>query len=324
MRKNLSVVDLFCGAGGFSRGFKKLGFNIVFGIDVDPNCGKTFKSNYPESIVLVEDIRNISINDIKYLTGKKDFDVVIGGPPCEAFTAANPDREKEPLDRLYKDEVGALVLNFIEIIGGLKPRIFVMENVPEILDGELKSALKKEFRSVGYGNIYFNILRAEDYGTPSHRVRVFISNMRIRPKKVSFKVKVIDVLRDLPEPSEEPLIPNHVPPPRLSMKKMKRVKRLKWGQSLIKYKGAKRYLPNLIRLDPNKIAPTVLGSSRFIHPFEDRLLTVREQARLMSYPDDHIFMGSLDSQYNQVGESVPVSLSEAIARYILNTFYVNS
>ncbi|MEM4434921.1 MAG: DNA cytosine methyltransferase, partial [Sulfolobales archaeon] len=91
-----------------------------------------------------------------------------------------------------------------------------------------------------------------------------------------------------------------------------------FGAALVKYRGyGGRLFPNLVKLDPRRVAPTVMGSSRFIHPYEPRLLTVREQARLMSYPDDHVFMGGKEEQYNQVGESVPPALSGAIARYLL-------
>jgi DNA (cytosine-5)-methyltransferase 1 len=76
-------------------------------------------------------------------------------------------------------------------------------------------------------------------------------------------------------------------------------------------------MPNLIKLHPHKIAPTVLGSSRFIHPYEPRLLTVREQARLMGFPDDHVFLGGRDEQYNQVGEAVPPTVAKAIASEVL-------
>ncbi|MCC6062763.1 MAG: DNA cytosine methyltransferase, partial [Desulfurococcales archaeon] len=75
---------------------------------------------------------------------------------------------------------------------------------------------------------------------------------------------------------------------------------------------------NYMRLDPYDLAPTIMGSSRFIHPFEDRLLTVREQARLMGFPDHHIFVGGRDEQYNQVGEAVPPPLAKAIASYIIS------
>jgi DNA (cytosine-5)-methyltransferase 1 len=177
--------------------------------------------------------------------------------------------------------------------------------------------LRMEFRRAGYPRIYFNILRAEDHGTPSHRLRVFISNIELKPVKRKKRITVAEALKDLPQPGDFP--PNHEPPPPLPPRKLKRIHRLRWGQALILYEGADgKRLPNLIRLDPNKIAPTVLGSSRFIHPFEDRFLTVREQARLMGFPDQFIFYGGRDEQYNQVGEAVPVPLAKAIAEYILN------
>ncbi len=318
MRNGYSVVDLFCGGGGFSRGFEDAGLTTVLAIDNNRAAARTFAGNFSNAVVLVEDIRSLSCDDLLYLLNNKRPTIVIGSPPCEPFTGANPARKKEPLDRLYKDPVGQLVLEFIRIIECLQPKIFVMENVPALLEGDLKVALKEEFRRAGF-NVVFNILRAEDYGTPSHRVRLFASNIPLRPKKLRRRVSVWDAIGDLPEPSEDPVIPNHEKPPRLSKRKLKRVTRLQWGRSVILYEGAGgRRLPNLIRLHPHKVAPTVLGCSRFIHPFEDRLLTVREQARLMGFPDDHVFLGGRDEQYNQVGEAVPPTMAKAIASYILN------
>ncbi len=313
-RRCYKVVDLFCGAGGFSRGFLEAGFTISLGIDNLPAAAKTFKYNFPEAIVLAEDIKEVSGVEIRDLVG--EVDVVIGSPPCEPYTAANPNRKPDPLDRLYRDPIGMLVLHFIRIVGELKPKVWVMENVPGILDNGLKDALKREFKRVGYHKVYFNILRAEHYGTPSRRVRVFISNVKIKPKKHKHTVKVADALRGLPPPNNS-YPPNHSPPP-MSDRKLKRIRSVKRGRALIYYEGyGGRKLPNLIRLDPREPAPTVLGSSRFIHPFEDRLLTVREQARLMGYPDNHVFIGGRDEQYNMVGESVPVPLSKAIAEFIM-------
>jgi len=313
------VIDLFCGAGGFSRGFKEAGYKIILGIDNDKNPARTYKQNFPEAYVLVEDIKNITAQLIKDITGYVQPDLVIGGPPCEPFTPTNPRRKSNPLDRLYSDPVGQLVLHFIRLVGELKPRIFIMENVPAILDGPLKNALRREFTRVGYKKIYFNLLRAEDYGTPSHRLRAFISNIEIKPKrKVRNHITVWEALKDLPPPGT-PEIPNHELPP-ISDRKLKKITRLKWGSAMILYNGArgKRY-PNLIRLHPHKLAPTVMGSSRFIHPYENRFLTVREQARLMGFPDNHVFLGGRDEQYNQVGEAVPVPLAKAIAEHVLNT-----
>ncbi len=317
MREKINLVDLFCGAGGFAKGFYDLGFNIVLAIDNFKLASETYKANFPEAIVVTEDIRDIGCDFIFKILDGKDIDVVIGSPPCEPFTGANPRRKEKPLDRLYSDPMGQLTLEFIRIVKCLKPRIFIMENVPQILDDGLKHALRREFRNAGYSNIFFNILRAEDYGTPSHRVRVFISNIKIKPKRTVKKyITVEEALKDLPEPGSSE-VPNHEPVP-LSPRKLRRIAKVKWGQALIRYEGFKgKLLPNLIRLHPKKLAPTVLGSSRFIHPFEDRFLTVREQARLMGYPDNFVFLGGRDAQFNQVGESVPVPLSKAIASVVL-------
>lgn len=313
MKKKYKLVDLFCGAGGFSLGFKLTGrFRHVLAIDNFPPAARTYKANFPEAIVLVEDIKDITGDDIVSLVGE-DIDVVIGSPPCEPFTGSNPRREKEPLDRLYKDPMGQLTLHFIRIIADIKPKVFVMENVPAIMDNGLKVALKREFRRAGYDKIYFNILRAEDYGTPSHRLRVFISNIEIRPRKIKKRITVDEALRGLSILGNN--VPNNEPPP-LSPRKLKRISRLRWGQALIYYEGAKRRFPNLIRLNPNTIAPTVQGSSRFIHPYENRFLTVREQARLMGFPDMFVFYGGRDEQYNQVGEAVPVTLAKAVAEEV--------
>jgi len=314
LKTKYRLVDLFCGAGGFSEGFYSTGrYDILLAIDNFRAAALTYKVNFPSTTVLIEDIRDV---DERVLEDHVDVevDVVIGSPPCEPFTGANPNREKNPIDRLYKDPIGQLTLHFIRIVGILKPRVFIMENVPAIMDDGLKTAIVKEFKRVGYSRVFFNILRAEDFGTPSHRLRVFISNIELKPKASQKKTTVWDALKDLPPPGDYP--PNHQPPPPIPMRKLKKINRLKWGEALIYYEGATKRLPNLIRLHPFKIAPTVLGSSRFIHPFEDRFLTVREQARLMGFPDQFVFIGGRDEQYNLVGEAVPVPLARSIAEYV--------
>ncbi len=318
MSGSLSLLDLFSGAGGFSRGFMEESFQILLAIDNDKSAARTFTANFPGSLVLNEDIRDVTCDDIRYLINGRQPEIIIGSPPCEPFTAANPRRLREPLDRLYSDPTGSLVLEFVRIVGCMKPRIFVMENVPAILDGELKNAIRREFASAGYTSIYYNILRAEDFGVPSRRVRVFISNIRLDPPKQKVRKTVWEAIGDLPPPSQDPPIPNHDIPPSLSPRKLKRASKAGFGVALVRYRGyGGRLYPNLVKLDPFDIAPTVLGSSRFIHPYEPRLLTVREQARLMSFPDDHIFLGGKEEQYNQVGEAVPPAISRVIARYVL-------
>ena len=310
------VVDLFCGAGGFSRGFKDEGFQVVLGIDNVEAIAESFRRNFPDAEVLVEDISSLRSEEIYSITG--DIDVIIGGPPCEPFTGANPQRRPNPLDRLYEDPIGRLVLHYIRIVGDLKPKVFVMENVPALLEGPLREAIERELARVGYLRVYFNVLRAEDYGTPSHRLRLFISNIRIRPLPLKRRITVIEAIGDLPPPQVPHGIPNHDYVP-ISPRKQKRIGKLRWGEALIRYSGADgKVLFNYVRLHPYKLAPTVMGSSRFVHPFEDRLLTVREQARLMGFPDDHVFLGGRDLQFDQVGEAVPPPLARVIAREVRN------
>ncbi|ABL77825.1 DNA cytosine methyltransferase [Thermofilum pendens] len=318
MSSELTVLDLFAGAGGFSRGFAEEGFSIVGAVEVDPLAAEAFRLNFPGARVFEEDVREVHSRDILLGLGFRPR-VIIGGPPCEAYSRANPRREREPLDRLYKDPVGSLVLHYIRIVGDLEPEVFVMENVPGILDEGLGEVLREEFSRVGYHDVYFNVLVAEHYGTPSHRVRVFISNKRISPPKTGKTITVWDAIGDLPPPDPYYEIPNHEPVT-LSAGKAKRVAKLRWGEALVHYRGyGGRVLRNLVRLHPYRVAPTVMGSSRFVHPFENRLLTVREQARLMGFPDTHVFVGSKEAQFNQVGEAVPVPLARAIAREVKKT-----
>ncbi len=314
-REKYIVIDLFCGAGGFSRGFQDTGkFEIRLGVDLDTHCVRTFSFNFKRAVVLCEDIRSITGRDIlKYLDQKPH--VVIGGSPCEPFTGVNPYRMPDPLDRLYVDELGQLTLHFIRLVGELEPEVFVLENVPGIAREPIRSAIEEEFRRVGYSKVYFNELRAEHYGNPSCRRRVFVSNIELKPKKMKRIITVREALSGLPPPGS-PEVPNH-DLVTLNPRKEKRVARLRWGEALYKFVGADgNVYVNYYRLHPDKPAPTVMGCSRFVHPFENRLLTVREQARLQGFPDDHVFFGPRDSQYNQIGEAVPVPLARAIAECV--------
>ncbi|MCX8204243.1 MAG: DNA cytosine methyltransferase [Candidatus Nezhaarchaeota archaeon] len=310
---SLKVVDLFSGAGGFSRGFLEAGFKIIAALDNAPQVAKTYRANFPWTMFIEDDIKNVDGETLfKNISGRPD--VVIASPPCEPYTAANIKRLKEPLDRLYVDPIGRLTLHGIRLIGDLEPKVFVIENVPQIMEGGLKEALIKELKRAGFREVFFNILKAEDYGSPSKRTRVFISNVKIKPPLSKFRVTVIEALRGLPNPGGEP--PNHeyIPMP---PKKFKKALRLKWGDALVKYEGCDgKIYTNWTRLHPFRPAPPVLGNSRFIHPFETRLLTVREHARLMGFPDHHVFLGGKTSQFNMVGEAVPIPLAKSIALFI--------
>lgn len=316
MKPVYNVIDLFSGAGGFSLGFHLTNrYRSILAVDNFKFAALTYKANFPNSTMILSDIKELHSQDLLSFVKPDEVDIIIGSPPCEPFTGANPRRERNPLDRLYVDPQGQLTLHFIRVVGLYRPRVFIMENVPAITENGLKEALIIEFKRIGYSKIYFNILQAEKHGTPSHRTRVFISNIPIKPRSSQHLITVVEALKGLPPPGS-PYIANHEPPPELPWQKLRKLPRLRAGKAMIYYQGASGLLPNLIKLDPWRVAPTVLGSSRFIHPFEPRLLTVREQARLMGFPDSFVFIGGRDSQYNMVGEAVPPPLAMSIAQVV--------
>ncbi|MHA1686579.1 MAG: DNA cytosine methyltransferase [Candidatus Heimdallarchaeaceae archaeon] len=308
-----TFIDLFSGAGGFSCGFKQAGFRDLLAIEIDSYAAATYKQNYPEAVVLDRDLRSIHSLDIIKLIGEPP-DVIIASPPCEPFTLANPKRFSDAWSRFYLYPNGDLIFHALRIITDLQPKFFVIENVFPMIDGDGKIIIEEEFKRFGWNKIYFNIINAEMHGCPSKRKRVFISNIPIYLPKRSI-VTVGEAFAGLPRPSLMSSIPNHVPIP-LPQKIELRVPRLLPLQAAIYFKGAKSEKRNWIRLSYDKPAPTVMGKSRFIHPEEDRALTIREHARLMTFPDNFVFLGPNDIAYNQVGEAVPPLIAYFIAKKI--------
>jgi DNA (cytosine-5)-methyltransferase 1 len=307
-----TVIDLFAGGGGFSYGFKKLGFSIESAVEINPAAAETYRININPKQLINDDIRNVSGKEFP----TQNPDVVIGGPPCEAYTPVSLNRMEQPTDRLYIDPRGRLTLEYIRLVAHLQPKVFVMENVVQITEGQLKYALIEEFKWAGYDRIYFNIVRSENYGSPSERTRVFVSNIYFRDYLERFRVykktTVWEAIGDLPKPDWPHEFYNHswVDIPKKFKKKWEK---LKFGQAALFFGRKGQTFKDYTKLDPDKIAPTVKGSGRFLHPYQPRLLSVREQARLMTYPDNYIFEGGLNEQYNQVGESVQPLVSTLIA-----------
>ncbi|MCK4612888.1 MAG: DNA cytosine methyltransferase, partial [Candidatus Heimdallarchaeota archaeon] len=312
-KKQFSFIDLFSGSGGLSLGFVQEGFEDKLAIEIDEKAAQTYKQNFPDSKVWVRDIRTVhGLEIIEEVKGT--VDVVLASPPCEPFTAANPKRKKSPLERFYDTPQGDLIFHAIRIIGDLSPNYFVIENVVPIVDSEGREIIKEEFKSIGYNKIHFNFLSSEKYGCPSYRNRVFISNVHLEmiPQR---KKKIEEVMLDLPSPSYPNDIPNHFRIPFAKQVKNEGIG-IRKGHAAVYFKGASRENRNWTKLDEKDLAPTIMGKSRFIHPLEDRPLSVREQARLMSFPDSFIFTGSVEAMFNQIGESVPPIISKQIAKII--------
>jgi len=316
----MKILDLFCGAGGFFLGFKPYIDDTHLAVDIDSSALETYKLNFPDTVVWQTDIHELhSIQIEEALSGTPD--IIIASPPCEEFSKANPDSKKRAAERVYGEGTAKLLLDAIRIIGDLSPQVFVIENVAALLHAGGKEIIQKEFKRVGIDDIQINMIRAHQHGNPSKRLRVFISNIKLKPARKPSPT-VMEVIGDLPDLglnrifNPEIDVPNHVDYP-ISEEKTKAISKTRWGQGVRQFRVSKtRSLPNWVRLFPDRHSTSINGLSRYIHPYENRLLTVREHARLMSYPDSFVFTGFSDSQYNQVGESVPPIISHLIAQEV--------
>lgn len=328
-----SYVDLFSGAGGFLRGFMDAGFKPEFSVEMWDPAIQTHKRNYPNVPLWDRDIRTIKNKEIQPYKGK--VDLIIGGPPCQGFSTIGK--------RLVKDPRNELVFEFIRFVKVIKPKVFLMENVRGLLsanNGLVKDAITAEFEKIGY-NVKHEVICAADYGVPQMRYRVLFLGVRKKlkiaptfPEKMFTKdnyVTVGDVIMDLV--GQENQFPNHVPMNHNEIVK-KRISLIKEGEGIPEdglpedvAKGSRSdYTDNTIknfshvyrRLSRSKCATTMVpGHNAFpLHPTQDRSLTVREAARIQTFPDDVIFEGTRQNQCIQVGNAVPVKLAYAMAEHI--------
>lgn len=165
-----TVVDLFCGCGGFSQGFKQAGFDVLLGVDSWKDATTTYAHNFTDTIALNADITTVtgqSILDSLQDSGISEIDVIIGGPPCQGFSLSGKRMLDDPRNVLYK--------SFVEIVKELKPKYFVMENVLGLIrlfNGKVKEEVMSDFTEIGY-NVEMQVLSAEQYGVPQQRKRVF-------------------------------------------------------------------------------------------------------------------------------------------------------
>lgn len=275
-------------------------------VENSPYPVATYQRNFPDARVIPEPVQKIDWAALARELG--DVALLTAGPPCEPYTPAKAARRPDPLDRLYKDPVGGLVLHTILAIRALRPERFVIENVVQLMEGPLERELADLFKRAGH-RVHFNVLRAEEHGTPSTRARLFHSNERLEPP-VQEPITVREAIEELEDLEAD--VANHFPE-RVPNKLLDEVPDLPAGRSLRRWKGATgKVYGTWTRLDYDAVAPTIKGSGRFIHPTLDRALTPREHARLMGFPDEHVFEGGLGTQYDQVGEAVPPPLAKAI------------
>jgi DNA (cytosine-5)-methyltransferase 1 len=169
-----TVVDLFAGAGGLSEGLKKAGFTSILANEYDEMAATTFKHNHPNVPILVKDIRHLSVDEILRITRKKEAEIslVCGGPPCQGFSLAGSRMASDPRNAMFKE--------FVRVVNGLKPSVFLFENVSGIMSmsgGAVLKAIVQEFTEIGY-NCEYQLLNAADYGVPQARPRLILIGVR--------------------------------------------------------------------------------------------------------------------------------------------------
>ena len=336
-KKKYNVIDLFSGCGGLSLGFEMAGYEIKLAIDNWEDALVTYRRNHKGINTLNADLLNLDPRELENIYNLKDITVIIGGPPCQGFSIAGK--------RIIDDDRNKLYKSFVRFVKYFRPQAFVMENVPNILsigEGAVKNAIIKDFTELGY-IVSYKVLLASDYGVPQDRRRaIFVG---IHDKKYSFpepsvikKITTFDALADLPENSVDDGARYPVSPLSDYQKIMREgTKQLYNHQITIhtpetqrviamvpdggNYKSLPQEMWNLrkvhiawTRMNSQKPCFTIdTGHRHHFHYSYNRIPTVRESARIQSFPDSFVFLGSKTSQYKQVGNAVPPMMAFAIA-----------
>lgn len=362
-RKRYKLIDLFSGAGGMTLGFSERfghSFTPIWAIDFDDTCVKTYNANFGDHCVFGE------INE--YIRSKSFTvpfaDVVIGGPPCQGFSLLNKNREGDPRKQLWRP--------FLDVVGRSGARVFVMENVPQLIGSYEHGEIMGLAQKMGF-KVWYAILSAADYGVPQRRKRAFIVGSKcldprfvFPPRKTHYDPSkfpspprplekwteeyipqpkkwrtVRDSIKNLPKPIGTE-IRNEPPPLNLQFG------RSPTPQSLARYKaipkeGMNRF--DLFRNAPELTPPCWIKKKtggtdlfgrlwwdkpaftirteffkpekgRYLHPVQHRPITHREAARLQSFPDDFLFVGSKIEIARQIGNAVPPLLAARVADLI--------
>lgn len=342
-----TVIDLFSGAGGLSRGFYDANFNVVLGIDFDDMALKTFAKNHGDAKSMKLDLFNLeNVNLIKeeFETKYDKLDVLVGGPPCQGFSLAGKREADDERNTLYKA--------MVKVASILKPKAVVLENVPGMLTlygGAGKQRIFNDFEDLGY-KMYVKVLYAPDYGIPQIRKRAIFIGIKDQDYEIDFPEPILneseyitceDAIGDLPvldgiygEEIQEyqreskteyqkemrknsDKIYNHIGTIH-SDKTVKMISLVPEGKNYRslpeEYRKLYKYHEALTRYHSKKPSLTInTGHRSHFHYKYNRIPTVRENARFQSFPDDFIFYGNKSQQYKQVGNAVPPKLGYAVA-----------
>ena len=300
-----TFIDLFAGCGGMTTGLKKAGFKCVGFVEFWQPAIDTHLNNC-EGILIGKDILQVKDEEIQKFRGK--VDLVVGGPPCQGFSMAGKRDPKDPRNKLF--------LEFIRFIGVIKPKFFIMENVQGIASMKdefgvsVFNQIMELFDKEGY-KVDAKVLDSSNYGVPEKRKRaIFIGNrVGIKNEYPEFQEKVF-LKEVLNLPYEENREIQHIYE-KVATEKAYRFSHVKQGDNYGTFKSTNK------RLREDGFACTITKNGRYIHPVFHRLISVREAARIQSFPDDFMFVGSTENMFAQIGNAVPVKMAEAIGNKLL-------
>lgn len=317
-----SLISLFCGGGGLDLGLGFAGFGTLVASDIAPAFVETVVNNLPHAKGCVEDAMNLTADRLFTLAGTDDVDLVAAGPPCQAFSILGRRGA-------LADPRGKLTMRYFELIAAIRPRAFLFENVPGLLTVNRGLDWKQLFEyaksTTGY-HLYAARLNAVTFGIPQIRERVFLIGFREEApfdfpcvitgpfaKELSDTITARGAIPSAWALENVEGLPNHV-----VRRHGDRVR----SRYMKVEPGDRDRTDHTDRIHPARPSGTVLvGSSEgggrpHIHPFEPRVITVREAARLQSFPDWYVFHGTITAQYRQVGNAVPPLLAYEVGKKI--------
>lgn len=299
-----TVVSLFAGAGGLDMGFENQGFKTIWANDIDKDACETHRL-WSDAKVVQGDISKIDFCEIPH------SDVITGGFPCQGFSLAGPRKIDDKRNVLYR--------HFVKLVEEKQPYVFIAENVKGLLtlgDGTIIEAIIEDFSEKGY-NIFPNLVNAADYGVPQDRWRVIMIGFRKDlnitefefPKPFNRKVTLREALDGMPQPN-----PNDICNASFSSRYMSRNRRRGWEDVSYTIPAMSKQ----VTLHPSSPCMEKLGTNEW--KFSDcgitRRFSWKEAAVVQTFPRDMQFVGNLTSKYKQIGNAVPVKMSEVVAKEI--------